>query len=1178
MIKALHSADFHFSRDNQIPALASLETFAQTGEEQEVNLYVIAGDLFERAIQNTTSSGLPELQRVIQRMMNQAPVVAVTGTPTHDIEGAYEFLRATDAEHRFTLLDPHADCYFLGEDGEVYADIWSEDYECQPGVNAKLLILGLPEPSKEWFLANKDGLSKDEATAAILEGMRGLFLKFAAIRKHFEDLPCLMVFHGEVRGASMCNGQVLPAGGIAVGRDDLAMIGATYYALGHIHLEQQLGDLPAYYSGSAFPVDWGELDQKGFNLVEMTEKASPDSMWPHLGTVSRFAYPHPPRMKIIINYDHPPSNLSQLLEEVEGFQVWVVLRSGSKLTEKDQETLMTDIIDKGALPDSKVTVEIIPTETVRAGDIQEAAGLWKKLVIHAKNSDREDQLTETLHEKADQREAGVREEGQAFDGTHIRIDSLSLRGAIGIQKGTGKDEIFLDLSAYDAGLIAVPGRNGLGKTTLFENLHPWPTLLTRVNKLQDHFYLRDSWRDLRFTDTRTDHQYRALIHIDGANASGSCEYHFYRDGQPLVNGRKADYEAKINELFGSLSLYVRSAFVTQKASKQAPDLAAATQGEKKALFRELAGLEYLQIHAEAAREQAKEIENDTQRHRGRIEALTDNVEKIPALEHDRDRLQVELVNKQGERDLAEANGDTSREESEALEVIVDENKRLSTQAAELDRQVLEIAASINGLELEREGFKSALEKQAAAEYELQEYDKLRAKREELDREKTTYLETRDKERTDYESTRKIVADEEQELRTKCEEIRAEISTKREEKAEKTGKIDYLDTILQQPIDTTCPTCKQELPEDVAADLRKDREKLKEDLEDIQEVVCRRDQEIASLERSLEVLAAEINALEWPPEPSVEDFDDFELSGIVDELSHIAIEETRSTIERAKVAAAKLETIEVQVAANSEKMASLATQAGELKAKQNPEAEAVFQDVTIRLAELREEYRLASADVSRIAAELDAVQRTLDELTETAKELDTLKADLGAKIRDAAEWRYLETAFGPDGIQALELDALAPSIADVANRLLEAAYDARFRIEFRTTRIAGTGSRAKQVEDFEIFIHNSIDGSEQPLDTLSGGEAVWIKKAIYDAFGIIRTKNTGAKFLTVFLDEADGALDDVAKAHYFRLLQAAHDEAGRHHTILITHSLDILEMIGQQIIMTDLGAASPKEVA
>ena len=87
MIKALHSADFHFSRDNQIPALSSLETFAETGEVQDVALYVIAGDLFDRAIQNTASSGLPELQRVIQRMMNQAPVVAVTGTPTHDIEG-----------------------------------------------------------------------------------------------------------------------------------------------------------------------------------------------------------------------------------------------------------------------------------------------------------------------------------------------------------------------------------------------------------------------------------------------------------------------------------------------------------------------------------------------------------------------------------------------------------------------------------------------------------------------------------------------------------------------------------------------------------------------------------------------------------------------------------------------------------------------------------------------------------------------------------------------------------------------------------------------------------------------------------------------------------------------------------------------------------------------------------
>ena len=55
-MKILHSADFHYSRDNQEPALLSLRTFYEYGRDNGVDLYVIAGDLFDRAVQNTDNS------------------------------------------------------------------------------------------------------------------------------------------------------------------------------------------------------------------------------------------------------------------------------------------------------------------------------------------------------------------------------------------------------------------------------------------------------------------------------------------------------------------------------------------------------------------------------------------------------------------------------------------------------------------------------------------------------------------------------------------------------------------------------------------------------------------------------------------------------------------------------------------------------------------------------------------------------------------------------------------------------------------------------------------------------------------------------------------------------------------------------------------------------------------
>jgi cytochrome c1 len=67
------------------------------------------------------------------------------------------------------------------------------------------------------------------------------------------------------------------------------------------------------------------------------------------------------------------------------------------------------------------------------------------------------------------------------------------------------------------------------------------------------------------------------------------------------------------------------------------------------------------------------------------------------------------------------------------------------------------------------------------------------------------------------------------------------------------------------------------------------------------------------------------------------------------------------------------------------------------------------------------------------------------------------------------------AFGEYGIQALELDALAPSIAAVSNKLLTEAYGGRYQVEFRTTRIAGKGSKTKMIEDFEIYILDTETG-------------------------------------------------------------------------------------------------------
>jgi len=145
-----------------------------------------------------------------------------------------------------------------------------------------------------------------------------------------------------------------------------------------------------------------------------------------------------------------------------------------------------------------------------------------------------------------------------------------------------------------------------------------------------------------------------------------------------------------------------------------------------------------------------------------------------------------------------------------------------------------------------------------------------------------------------------------------------------------------------------------------------------------------------------------------------------------------------------------------------------------------------------------------------------------------------------------------------------------AIADEANLLLQEAYGSRFSLRFQTTKEVGSGANLHQSEDFEIIItDNDLDvedlSNEQKLSTNSGGEKVWINKALYDAFGIIRERNTGLSYVTNFQDEADGALSPENKHLYLNMVEKAHQAAGRHHTILITHDLVIQASVPQQIV-------------
>ena len=102
-MRFIHAADIHFSARNPEPALMSLAKIAEVAREREVDLIIIAGDLFDAPIRNSDADSMPKLLDACGALLDAAPVVSVQGTPSHDAPGCYEPIARLEGERHYWL-------------------------------------------------------------------------------------------------------------------------------------------------------------------------------------------------------------------------------------------------------------------------------------------------------------------------------------------------------------------------------------------------------------------------------------------------------------------------------------------------------------------------------------------------------------------------------------------------------------------------------------------------------------------------------------------------------------------------------------------------------------------------------------------------------------------------------------------------------------------------------------------------------------------------------------------------------------------------------------------------------------------------------------------------------------------------------------------------------------------
>lgn len=776
----------------------------------------------------------------------------------------------------------------------------------------------------------------------------------------------------------------------------------------------------------------------------------------------------------------------------------------------------------------------------------------------------------------------------------------TLRGAIGILAGLGRDEITIDWTAIEGRTVAIKGDNGMGKSTVMNlGMTPWRVPPQLKGTLYDEFG-SEGRRELEFEHGGSTYRSEIIIKQTAKTRSTSA-YLYWHNGQPYVcadgttsDGKSSTYDACLTELLGSQDLYYLSAFRAQGARKLGE------HDDPKGLMRDLLALDDTANMRDQAKEVAKLINREFEREQGSVERVGDLAEQaatleleleqmsastIPTLRQRRADLQdalavarsryeneaakeadtLELRQKRDELQKAidEALAEQKRVAGEYDEQIAAERKRGDDRIAELNRQIERVVS-------DRQQQQAIIDRNQRL---IGDAEAIRAAQEAIPglAEEIGRLE-------DLNAAQAIVEADIQGLRAGVDAIDGDIRSLKQEGATAARDANELEN---RSAALKLVPCGSDLVSEcpLAEDAREAAPKAEVALAEVERLRERWNQ----LARDRKEILAKIDALREQVDDTLPDTlanarrqmaDARELAARAEGLAgaEVAIadaEEVLKILEGDKIDADNdMRNVRVFV---TESIKTIEGRKGR--------ATGVIGD---RITRLRSDLATIQADLDGTGGSLQAAREALTRaetaLEAVAGELEqaiTRKASLTARAEETREriaeleevakraerlgtavgkWRLLARLL--QGIIDLTIEDAGPAIAATANRLLRDAYGPRFSVRIVTQREQANG---KLVETFDISVLDSQTGIESSVLRKSGGESVWIDKALTDAVMIYHQDTSGQHYGTLFADEAEDGLTQERKLQFYRMDRAALEAGGFERKFFVSHNPDAWEM-------------------
>jgi exonuclease SbcC len=704
-LNILHLADLHFDYKSETieKTKSSAKQILKHCRELNPHLVLIAGDFWERLQPFGNQSGVQHGQQFLAELSPLVgAIIIIKGNNEHDAPNSISMLH----QYRPNIYAYEYNVALLFDLVSFSCiDLLRADHP-QLKTNNGIIIHGLPYPTKAGILSEQKSI--DMQNIDFLEQYSKILSLHGMISDKYPNIPKVAMFHGNVQGTRLSNGQNLKGQEIIFPPHILELVRADYYALGHIHLTQVI-KWNMRYAGSWTNKNWGELEQKiffqlRFRIKENSYILSPEDIETIPFLSSR------PMIKVTAEFKEGKFIYENHLPENAEVNFEYIVNEG----ERDLVTKQAIEQLKNELPaGAKITGKTIPMKREsRSETIITAETKADELKEYARVTGEE--VTESILEKLAEVEERVKQkinsgEFRATDGVKYRLRRLKLRGAIGIRKGIGESEIEIDFSQFTSGLIALFGKIGRGKTTIIENLHPYRTLVSKDGNLADHFELKDSYRIVDFD--YGDKTYSAQIYIDGETKKQEA-YLFEvtpERNKPLNDGKVSTYDKEIESIFGTETIFFNSNFSAQK-SKGISGLKA---DKRRELFYEILLLNQYQFYAKEIKDSLNEAEGNLSKIENQIATLKDELNKYSTIAE----LKVSLVEYESSQEktekyilLRKSELESKQKEKALLEFEIDRLKKQIEQQKEITQRVESIDINIKQLYTEYETEKESIDK------------------------------------------------------------------------------------------------------------------------------------------------------------------------------------------------------------------------------------------------------------------------------------------------------------------------------------------------------------------------------------------------------------------------------------------------------------------------------------